>query len=251
MVLQEFEGNISRIENITDSVKNFTITFDKQLEFKAGQFVNLVFDNPEGGRPIMKSYSIASAPFNKNEIELCIKLVENGALTPKLFKMRTGEKIKFKGPFGLFNLENSNSQKLVFIGTGTGITPLRSMILDLLENNTQELLEEEEEEKEVIVEIKKEITLIFGCRYENEILFQKEFKELEEKNPNFKFLPVVSKPTEKWIGRMNHVQDNFESIDINNSDFFVCGLNVMIDEVENKLISLGVSKDKIHFERYG
>ncbi len=253
MALQEYTGNISRIQNLTPTVKNFTITFEDNLEFQAGQFVNLVFNNPEGGRPIMKSYSIASSPINQNEIELCIKLVEGGQVTPILFQMRVGEKLKFKGPFGLFNLENSKSNKLVFIGTGTGITPLRSMILDLLENSVEEEkpIEQDDERDEDSIEVKKEITLIFGCRFENEILFQKEFEDLESKNPNFKFLPVISKPTDDWFGRINHVQNNLESVDINNSEFYICGLNQMIEEVEDKLIELGVSKEKIHFERYG
>ena len=41
--------------------------------------------------------------------------------------------------------------------------------------------------------------------------------EIEENNPNFKFTPVISKPTEKWEGRIGYTQDNLDGVDVLNS----------------------------------
>lgn len=138
-----------------------------------------------------------------------------------------------RGPFGLFTLDKASKEKLVFIGTGTGITPFRSMIKDLLEKNSE-----------------TEISLIFGCRYEGELLYKSEFEELAGKFPNFRFFPLVSRPTEEWNGRKGHVQDNFEVIDITQSEVYICGLPIMVEEATKKLLELGMDKAQIHHEKF-
>lgn len=231
MALIEYKGKFLNIEDQSKSVKLFTIGLDKQIEFKAGQFINLIFES--GDEKYMKPYSIASTPSNKNEIQLSVKLVENGRTTPHLFKKKVGDEVTIKGPFGLFNLDKSKREKIVFIGTGTGVAPLRSMIIDLLDKDTN-----------------KELTLIFGVRHENEILFHDEFLKLVMDHPNFRYIPVVSRPTENWEGRFGHVQENFDMIDPQNSEVYICGLPVMVEESKEKLLNLGLAKEDIHLEKY-
>lgn len=229
MALKEYPAIIKKIENQSDSVRLFTIEYNDELEFKAGQFVNLSFE--ENGEKYMKPYSIASNPIYKNSLQLSIKLVPDGRVTPKLWNKKEGEIVTLKGPFGLFTVRNK-AEKLVFIGTGTGVAPLRSMIQDLIFNQKCE----------------KQITLIFGVRYENEILFKDEFEKLEKENPHFKYLQVVSKPTENWLGRTGHVHMNFESLDILNSEFYICGLPAMFDSAKTKLKELGADESQIYHE---
>lgn len=231
MGLLDFTGKFREIVNMSDTVRLFKIELDREISFKAGQFVNVSFE--EDGERMMKSYSIASAPSLTNELELCIKLVENGRVTPKLFHKKEGDQVNIKGPLGMFTLDNSKKDKLVFIGTGTGIAPLRSMIFDLLEKNSS-----------------KEITLIFGCRFENEILFQKDFESLEEEHPNFRFIKIVSKPSDNWQGRTGHVQDNFDIIDIMNSEAYLCGLPLMVEGAVDKLKELGMNNEDIKHEKF-
>lgn len=103
--------------------------------------------------------------------------------------------------------------------------------------------------KELILKkSEKEIILIFGNKFENEILYKKEFENLERENANFKFLPIVSRPTENWKGRTGHVQKNFDVIDPLNSNFFICGLPKMFNNVKEKLLILGVDEKDIFHE---
>lgn len=231
MAIKQYNGTITKITNLSENIKHFTIKLDQEIEFKAGQFINLTFE--DNNEEYTRAYSICSTPSNKTQIELCIKLIKDGRVTPYLFKKKEKDQVKIKGPFGLFTLEKLNKDKLVFIGTGTGIAPLKSMILNLIENNNQ-----------------KEITLIFGIRFENEIIFQKEFEQLEKENPNFKFIPVVSKPTENWHGRTTYVQNNIDAIDILNSEIYICGNPKMVEETKQKLIQKGISEELIHNEKY-
>lgn len=230
MVL-DLKGKFESIVELTPTVKLFTISFDSDFDFVAGQFVNISFE--KDGELYRKSYSIGSAPSLKGKIQLCIKLVEGGRVTPKLWEMKEGDFIDVKGPLGLFTLAKSKKNKLYFIGTGTGIAPLRSMIFDMLEKG-----------------IEKEIVLIFGCRNESDILFQNDFECLEQEHPNFKFVKVVSRPSENWEGRKGHVQENFDMVDCLNGEAYLCGLPLMVDAARDKLKELGMAEDCISHERF-
>lgn len=230
-MIKDFKAKLARIDDLSPTVKNFIFELEEEVEFKAGQFVNIIFE--EEGQRVMKPYSIASAPSQTKEIDLCIKLVPKGKVTPLLFQKELGFEVILKGPLGLFTIGEETKEKLVFIGAGTGVSPLRSMIIDLLQKGEE-----------------KEITLILGVRHENEILFKEEFYKLMENYPNFRFVEVVSRPTDTWVGRRGHVQDNFDMIDALNSQFYICGLQAMIDGAKEKLEMMGANSEDIHFERY-
>ncbi len=241
-MVKDYDAKIIEIKELTSSVKLFTLDLNETFEFKAGQFVSL--SQKIENETIRRGYSIASPPNNSSKIKLCIKLVKEGKMTPNLFKKKVGVSVSIKGPLGIFTLDRKTKDKLVFIGTGTGIAPLRSMILDELKKE-KELLSSDKNEGVIN---SKQIELIFGIRYENEILFKEEFEKLERENSNFKFIPVISRPTEKWNGRTGHVQDNFDTIDVLNSNIFMCGLPLMINEAKKKLIEMGMDEKDIFHE---
>ena len=234
---------ISQIKELTPDVKHFELTLEDEMEFKAGQFINLAFE--EEGTLVRKPYSIASHPHDPKKIELCIKLVPNGKLTPYLWKKEEGFEVEIMGPLGLFNLDKVKAieetdeltsdlkPQLLFIGTGTGITPLRSMIKELIANEED-----------------YQMTLLFGVRHEGHHCYEDEFKNLEILSPNFKYIPVVSRPTDSWQGRIGHVQNNLDSIQPDNTQVYICGLPLMVEETTQKLLEKGFAKEQIHAEKY-
>ena len=234
---------ISEIKNLTPDVKHFELTLEDDMEFKAGQFINLSFEHE--GELVRKPYSIASHPLNPKKIELCIKLVPEGKLTPLLFEKKVGFSLQVMGPLGLFNLDKIRSIKesdsliadpipnLVFIGTGTGIAPLRSMIKDILAN-----------------EEPYEMKLIFGVRFEGHHCYENEFSDLQKLAPQLQYIPVVSRPTDSWYGRLGHVQQNLDMIQPDNSQVFICGLPEMVEGVTQKLLEKGFTTEQIHSEKY-
>ncbi|MEC8220859.1 MAG: FAD-dependent oxidoreductase [Nanoarchaeota archaeon] len=234
---------ISQIKELTPDVKHFELTLKDEMEFKAGQFINLAFE--EEGTLVRKPYSIASHPHDPKKIELCIKLVPNGKLTPHLWKKEEGFEVEVMGPLGLFNLDKVKAieetdeltselkPQLLFIGTGTGIAPLRSMIKELIANEED-----------------YQMTLLFGVRHEGHHCYEDEFKNLEILSPNFKYIPIVSRPTETWEGRIGHVQNNLDSIQADNTQVYICGLPLMVEETTQKLLEKGFTKEQIHAEKY-
>jgi len=228
MVLKTINGIFTKIENQTENTKLFTIELDEEIEFESGQFLNLIIEHE--GEIYKRPYSIASANDNKDIIELTIKLVENGEFTPKLFEKMVGDECSIVGPLGMFKLNSVKpKEKVVLIGTGTGISSLRSILFELLK---------EKEERQIV--------LIYGNRFSSEILFEKELDDLAETYPQFKFVKVISRPDDNWNGRFGYVQNNLDSIDFLNSEIYICGWSNMVKTVKDKVILNGADEEFVY-----
>ena len=157
--MSKYKYSPSIVTNIlieSENVKRyfFKVSDEVSFDFKPGQFVML--NLPIASKYTNRSYSIASPPYGNNTFELAIVLNPKGLGTPYLWEnIEVGSRIDVSKPLGKFNLEIPIVEDLCFIGTGTGIAPLRSMILHILNNNISY----------------KNIYLIFGNRWEKEILF--------------------------------------------------------------------------------
>jgi len=203
----------------------------QQIHFKAGQFVSLSEDL--AGKKITRAYSIASLP-NGNRFELCLNLVHEGAFSPHLFAMHPGDTVEMTQPLGFFVVRNP-AREALFVATGTGIAPFRPMARDYLTHPEA-----------------KQLTLIFGVRYENSIYYRGDFEVLARRHPNFRFWPTLSRPAESWSGRTGHVQTHLlEAIgERRDLDVYICGLKAMVDDVRAILKGLGFDRKQIIFEKY-
>ena len=201
------------------------------LPFRPGQFVS--FEASLEGKNITRAYSIASRP-DGNRFELCLNLVHEGSFSPHLFAMHPGDSVEMTPPLGFFTIRNP-SKPAIFIATGTGIAPYRSMVPHYLAHPEA-----------------KDLTLLFGVRYENSIYYGDEFKALARSCGNFHFWPTLSRPEPSWTGRAGHVQIHLlEAIaDRRDLDVYICGLKAMVDDVRAILKGLGFDRKQIIFEKY-
>ncbi|MEK6935047.1 MAG: FAD-dependent oxidoreductase [Nanoarchaeota archaeon] len=206
----------------------------KPLDFRAGQFIQTITQIKD--KKIRRSWSIASSPNIKDYIELLIKSQnENSLISSKLLKIKPKNKVTIQGPFGVFRIITPYKKEIFFIAAGVGVAPLRSMILDLLENK-----------------INTNITLIFGFKAEQDYLLKEEWKKLQKKYKNFKFIPVISRPqtqTELFTGRVTNLLPNLLKPS-EDKDFYICGPPIMITDTVQVLGSIGFTKKQIHIERW-
>ena len=209
----------------------FEVPEIERLHFKPGQFIS--FQETLGGKKITRPYSIASLP-DGNRFELCLNLVHGGIFSPYLFQMRPGDAVEMSAPLGFFVVRNPDKDA-VFIATGTGIAPFRSMAPDYLSHPQA-----------------KELTLIFGVRYEHSLYYRDEFEALARRHANFRFWPTLSRPEPSWSARTGHVQIHLlEAIgDRRDLDVYICGLKAMVDDVRGILKALGFDRKQIIFEKY-
>jgi len=227
------EAKLVESTEIAPLVRHFVFEVPEveKFSFVPGQFVSV--NRMIDGKKITRAYSIASAPSETNRFELCLNLVHEGLLSPKLFEMRPGEGIEIRPPLGMFVLRNPG-REAVFIATGTGIAPFRSILKAQLHETSQPF------------------TLVFGVRHESHLMYREEFEEMARRFPHFRFLPTLSRPPHTWIGRSGHVQKHLhEAIeDRRDLDVFLCGLKLMVDDVRNILKEMGFDRKQILFEKY-
>ncbi len=240
-----YDSEIVGIEEQSPTTRLFKIKVhgDEPITFKAGQFVTMDLPISEKRLKRWRSYSIANAPNTGggNELEFSIVKSENSTGGSRfLFEEATiGTPIRFKGPDGSFTLRQSSAGKdLVFICTGTGVAPFRSMIWDIYNQNIPH----------------RQIHLIFGGRYEHDILFRDEFAFLEKNLTGFTFDAALSRQTD-WSGHKGYVHGIYTEGYKNmrtDVDFYICGWSNMIDDAVAKLIvDLGYDKSQVHYELYG
>jgi ferredoxin-NADP reductase len=122
-------------EDVTDSMAAFTFAVDASLErYRPGQYVSLgVFD---GIGWVQRPYSVVSLDGSSHgasdRVELFIRHVPGGALSPRLWQLPVGARVRVGPPKGLFVLDEDDQRPRLFIGTGTGLAPLLSMLDEMV-----------------------------------------------------------------------------------------------------------------------
>ena len=233
--MHTFSAEVSRIQDLTHDVRAIELRLlePSSIAFKAGQFVS--FEVPKEGqpRPVTRPYSIASPPGQRDRILLVLNLVQGGPGSSYLFGLREGERASFKGPAGAFYLRDEGVRDLLFVATGTGIAPLRSMILAQLERG--EL---------------RSVTLFWGLRSQRDLYWQEELTALAADHPNFSFVTTLSRPDPGWegaSGRVTAVIDTQVS-SVGNLAVYLCGGSGMIKDVTARLNAKGLCP--IYREKY-
>lgn len=236
-----YDSTVIRIEDETPNTKRFWVEVPdvEQFDFTAGQFVTMDLPISDKRLKRWRSYSIANAPDGSNVLEFVIVRLEGGAATAYLFdEVQVGDTIRFKGPSGTFTLPDTIDKDLVFICTGTGVAPFRSMLWDLYRQK----------------KTTGKLHLIFGTRFEDGILYRQELETLQADWPAFSFDIALSRAPE-WPGYKGYVHQVYleqYATPRADLDFYICGWSNMIDDaVANLIVKLGYDKSQVHYELYG
>jgi CDP-4-dehydro-6-deoxyglucose reductase len=231
--MSHLNAQLVEYKDIAPQVRHFVFQVPEvdRLDYQPGQFVSLTDD--VSGRPITRAYSVCSAPCS-NRFELCLNLVNEGTFTPHLFHLRPGDIVPIQGPLGYFTLRDPVTDS-VFVATGTGIAPFRSMF-----------------QSPRLWSSGRRLTLIFGVRYEQGILYRDDFERFEKEHPSFRFWPVLSRPADGWRGRTGHVQHHvLEAVgERRDLDVYICGLKAMVDDVRKLLKGVGFDRKRLVYEKY-
>lgn len=231
---------------LSESVREliFERTDGRAMDFLPGQWVNLLLPLPSG--EIKRAYSIASAPRphgpHQGRFELAVTWVKGGAGSAYLHSIPAGTELRAVGPQGFFYRPAHTQEPALMVATGTGVTPLRSMIQAALASGQ-----------------KAPICLLFGARNEAERLYLDEFESYSKQYDHFQYLITLSRPGELWTGRKGYVQAHlpglWESLQARSENaplhLYVCGLDRMVSAVREIAKSgLGLDRKRIHHERY-
>ncbi len=199
------------------------------FDFAPGQFVSIVYNET-----VARAYSIASLP-EDDLLELIIRIIPNGAGSMIIDQGQVGSEYDFKGPFGHFALSQTPEAHLYFCGTGTGIAPLRSMILAEMKSSAP-----------------RPMTLFYGGRNQDDIAYLDEINTWCPDMPIKLGLSREEDPDQlgPW-GEKCRITQFLETGKFAPTDeFYVCGNGAMVKSAIEILSGKGVAKERIFMERF-
>ena len=233
-----FEARVLKSTPLSEFTKHIELEVKgvSHFGFVAGQWLSVKTMTPDG-EEMTRAYSIASPPSANGHVSFCLKRVQDGFMSNYLCDLSAGEEIAFQGPFGDFTLRPP-LRDTVFIATGTGIAPFRSMLHWLLADPEQHR--------------GHEFWLLFGARFEQDIYYREEFERLAAEHANFHFLPTLSRGGPEWLGLRGYVQEHLGSIVGARADIhaYICGLDKMVKANRELLKALGWDRTSIRYEKY-
>ena len=219
--------------------------------FLPGQYLTFSLKIPGQNKPVVRCYSLSDSPHHSDKYRVSIKQlpappnqpdVEPGQVSnffhKKLFE---GDIVDVKCPAGKFYLDTSKHGPVVLIGGGVGVTPLLSMLNNL-----------------VYINSKREIWFFYGVRNQDDHIMQAHFKKLAGEFENIHLQVCYSDPekNDKQGTQYHHAErvsiELFKKVlPSNNYDYFICGPEPMMESLITGLKDWGVPKDKIHMEAFG
>lgn len=256
-----------RFERAHPALVRITLETDEPVGHAAGQYISVRYDDRT--RP----YSIASSP-TRPETEFCVRRVPEGRLSSKLCDdLSVGDRVTVRGPHGHLLLEDVSSRDLVFLATGTGVAPIKSMIDYTFEAGRDRHRGE-----------LRNVWLFLGAAWIDDLPYHDAFADRAAQRENFNYVPCLSREPwlSDWDGETEYIQDALlkyvderdladaafgrhmaemladrsdrsvgTSIDPHDLEVYACGINAMVYSLEKAVRRLGVPEQHIHCEGYG
>ncbi len=244
---KNFQLIITDILDATKTTKTYRLKLAPNSElkrlplFRAGQYLSVKV-NVDGVK-VTRPYSISSAPSDILEdgfYELTIKIKDDGFLSTEFFeKWKTGSIVSVSGPHGNMYFDDlRDSNEIVGIAGGSGITPFRSIIREIMAQK-----------------LDLKLTVLYGSRHEDDIIFAEELSNLAGKLPDkIKVVNICSEPSEKWSGPSGFINAKFikeYAGPIEGKTFFFCGPQAMYEFLEKEIQNLNIPNRRIRRELYG
>ena len=239
-LVKEFRTVVESIRDLTHDIKEVKLRLKDPLQInaKAGQYIQFevpAYENSD--ESVYRAYSMASSPDDNNHVELEIRLVPNGICTTYVHKhLKQGDEVTINGPYGEFYLRDTD-KNIIFIAGGSGMAPIKSMLLDMANKG-----------------ITRKAVYFFGARSKRDLFLLEEMHALEEKMPNFTFIPALSepKPEDNWEGEVGLITDVVRNMvkEGPKCEAYLCGSPGMIDACTKVLNELEVPAENIFYDKF-
>lgn len=214
----------------------------ESLPFIPGQFLQIHFE--ADGKELRRSYSLASYDTPEREakdnLEIAVSYVQGGAATELLSTLQPGDEITASGPYGRFCLRDESVGRYLLIGTGTGVTPYRSMLPQIARRHQDD---------------GTEFAILYGARTAQELLYDNEFRQFAATVSGLRYMPCFSRGGRSEPladDREGYVQENLDELNIDpeHDVAYLCGNPEMVDQTFTYLKDLGMPVPNIRREKY-
>lgn len=220
----------------------FTIDTDEVFNFTSGQY--LILFVPQTDKDYARRlFSIITPVSQKHGFELIVQILPGGLASHYLLTVEPHEDVVFQGPAGLFKFTTAQ-KKALFLATGTGIAPFRSILLSHLPIHSSP------------------IQLLWGLKTYQDLYFLDELKELERRYNHFTFkiclsrekgLEHIPESDRKFIAQGRITDELFSEYPLlkkDKTDFYLCGRREIVESLRQLLYSQGIDKKQVFFEKF-
>jgi|WetSurMetagenome_2_1015567.scaffolds.fasta_scaffold10896_3 Na+-transporting NADH:ubiquinone oxidoreductase subunit F len=237
--IKRFSGKVVRKQPLTYDIIGLTIELasPKNMDFIAGQYVQVKSMPYDGKEAVLRDFSIASPPSRNSLVDLMIRRTKNGIFTGWAFDhLKEGAPITFSGPYGAFRATQTDAPMLMVCGS-TGLAPIWSVLQDLTEKKC-----------------KRRIRCFFGTLTQKDLFMTEDIKKLESVLPDFRFFPALSnEPAQSgWAGERGLITDVVRRLvpDCSVYEAYLCGSPGMINACISVLTQCGLACDKIFYDKF-
>lgn len=233
--LQLVYTEVQEIEALTHDMRRLVLKLvdPPEMTFLPGQYAELYIPGSESHR----AYSMANTTETDKQAEFIIKVYPGGRFSGMLDgELKVGTRMAMKVPFGVFTIREKSEGDMVFVGGGSGMAPILSILRHMAEKG-----------------IERKATYYYGARAKKDLFYLGEMRELEEKLPDFKFVPALSEPEgEDWDGETGIITDVVKRLegDLSGTEAYLAGPPPMIDAALPVLMKKGVDEDDIYYDKF-
>ena len=214
-------SRVQKIERLADDVivLELKLPANERLQFLPGQYLEFLLR--DGSR---RSFSMANAPHDDAVLQLHVRHVAGGQFTDHVFgKMKERDILRFEGPHGTFFLREDSAKPIVFVASGTGFAPIKSIL-----------------EAAFAKGIARPMVLYWGGRRPKDLYLNALPEQWANAHANFRYVPVISDalPEDAWQGRTGFVHRAvMEDLpDLSAHQVYACGVPVMVDAARNDFV---------------
>jgi ferredoxin-NADP reductase len=242
-------ARVTRVSAPTPSVREIALAMvePRALEYKAGQTI-VLYAGFRDGKEIKRQYTLASSP-TEEELRLCVKLIPGGAASEYLAGLKEGDQVTLIGPAGKCVLpeEGEGGGDLLFCATGTGIAPIRGMLLSHLSRPRKApgLFSR-------LFGGGHKAWVLWGLREEADIFWSELFGSLAKAEPSFRLEITLSGQAPSWRGRRGRLTAHLPGLfkELRAPRVFLIGNGAMIKDARKLLEDAKLPKDAISTEAF-
>ena len=207
--LRTLPCRVQKMERLADDVMalHLRLPANERLQFLAGQYIEFLL---KGGS--RRSFSMGNAPHDDELIQLHVRHVAGGQFTDHVFaKMKERDILRLEGPLGTFFLREDSAKPIVFVASGTGFAPIKSIIEHALHKG-----------------VTRPMVLYWGGRRPKDL-----YMDALARQWPLEYVPVISDalPEDNWSGRAGFVHRAVmqDFPDLSGHQVYACGVPVMVD----------------------
>jgi len=225
MATDTLTTTIRSIHQMTPRVKQFLLSVDGHtFAGKPGQHIRITFD--QDGETVKRPYTPLNLP-GTNSIALAVKRYDDGTASAWMHERTMGDSVTITKPGGNLYLRDTN-RDVVFLSTGTGITPMIAML------------------KQYLREGSGNVAFLFGERTQQDIMFRETLDHLSADYSNLSVLYALSH--EDWDGPTGYIQSHLDGVlgdGFDDAHYYICGVPPMVVDTQKMLRGRGIDDDRI------